>query len=211
VKLGNAKWVNSQLGKKGNAGCSARELPKVDAKNRYNDWERLKRWYARTVCSEAQLNEKMTLIWHELFATSNDTVGVAYLMEKQEAMLRKYALSNFRTLLVNITTDQAMMIMLDNDPNSGTLTDDDGNPILPNRNYAREFLQLFSLGPVLLSMDGTPIVDGAGVPLPAYTEEDVNDVARALTGWEVDWHKERFAKAYFLPEDHHVGPRNILG
>ena len=60
-------------------------------------------------------------------------------------------------------------------------------------------------------MDGTPIVDGAGIPLPTYTEEDVNDVARALTGWEVDWHKERFLKSYFIPEDHHVGPRNILG
>jgi uncharacterized protein (DUF1800 family) len=104
-----------------------------------------------------------------------------------------------------------MLIFLDNDPNSGTLTDEDGNPILPNRNYAREFLQLFTLGPVLLNMDGTPIVDGDSIPIPAYTEEDVNEVARALTGWEVDWHKERFAKARFVPEDHHVGPRNILG
>jgi len=64
-------------------------------------------------------------------------------------MLRKNALGNFRTLLTNIITDQAMLIFLDNDP--------------------------------------------------------------ALTGWETDWRNERFAKAVFLPEDHHVGPRNILG
>jgi uncharacterized protein (DUF1800 family) len=210
VKMGPTRWVDYQLARRGDAGCGGR-LPRVDPKDKYDDWSRLKRWYARTVCADAQLNEKMTLIWHELFATSNDTVGVAYLMEKQEAMLRRNALTNFRTLLLNITTDQAMMIMLDNDPNSGTLTDDDGNPILPNRNYAREFLQLFTLGPVLLSMDGTPIVDAAGVPLPTYTEEDVNDVARAFTGWEVDWRKERFLKSYFVPEDHHVGPRSILG
>jgi len=132
-------------------------------------------------------------------------------MEKQEAMFRANALGNFRTLLNNIITDQAMMIMLDNDPNSGTLTDDDGNPILPNSNFSREFLQLFTLGPVLLNLDGTPIVDGAGIPLPTYTEDDVNEVARALTGWEVDWRKERFLKSFFIPGDHHVGPRNILG
>jgi uncharacterized protein (DUF1800 family) len=209
VKLGHTRWVDYQLAKKGNGGCG--KLPSVPRKEIYNDWVRLKRWYARTVCTDAQLNEKMTLIWHELFATSNEKVGLALLMEKQEAMLRKYALTNFRTLLQNITTDQAMMIFLDNDPNSGTIEDSSGKLILPNRNYAREFLQLFTLGPVLLNMDGTPIVDGAGVPLPTYTEEDVNEVARALTGWEVDWRKKRFAKALFLPEDHHVGPRSILG
>jgi uncharacterized protein (DUF1800 family) len=209
VRMGPARWVDSQLQKKGDAGC--RGLPRVGAKDIYNDWERLKRWYARTTCRSAQLNEKMTLIWHELFATSNEKVGVALLMEKQEDMLRKNALGNFRNLLLNITKDQAMLIFLDNDPNSGTLEDDDGNLILPNRNYSREFLQLFTLGPVLLNTDGTVIVDGAGLPLPTYTEEDVNEVARALTGWEVDWRNERFRKALFLPEDHHVGTRNILG
>jgi uncharacterized protein (DUF1800 family) len=210
VAMGTTRWVDLQLARRGTSGCGS-TLPKIDAKNKYNDWDRLKRWYARMVCADSQLNEKMTLIWHELFATTNDTVGVAFLMEKQEAMLRTAALSNFRKLLQNIVTDQAMMIMLDNDPNSGTLTDDDGNFILPNRNFAREFLQLFTLGPVLLNMDGTPIVDGAGIPLPTYTEEDINEVARALTGWNVDWRKERFLKSYFVPDDHHVGPRNILG
>ena len=210
AKIGPRKWVDSQLSRKGESGCSGR-LPKVDAKDIYNDWDRLKRWYARSVCANAQLSEKMTLIWHELFATSNEKVELALLMEKQEAMLRKNALGNFRALLTNIVTDQAMLIFLDNDPNSGTLEDDDGNLILPNRNFAREFLQLFTLGPVLLNVDGTLIVDGAGIPIPTYTEEDVNEVARALTGWETDWRNERFAKAVFLPEDHHVGPRNILG
>lgn len=208
VRMGPTKWVDWQLGLRGNPGCAGR-LPRVNARDKYNDWERLKRWYARTVCAQDQLNEKMTLIWHELFATSNEKVGVALLMEKQEAMFRKYALTNFRTLLMNITTDQAMMIFLDNDPNSGTLRDDEGNKISPNRNYAREFQQLFTLGPVLLNMDGTPIVDGNGIPIPTYTEDEVNDVARALTGWEVDW--RTFAKAKFIPGDHDPDPKTILG
>ncbi|HVQ28705.1 MAG TPA: DUF1800 domain-containing protein [Vicinamibacteria bacterium] len=208
VRMGPTRWVDWQLGLRGNPGCAGK-LPRVNAKNIYNDWERLKRWYARTVCAQDQLNEKMTLIWHELFATSNEKVGVALLMDKQEVMLRRYALTNFRNLLLNITTDQAMMVFLDNDPNSGTLRDENGNKILPNRNYAREFQQLFSVGPVLLNMDGTPIVDGSGIPVPTYTEEEVNDMARALTGWEVDWRK--FTKAKFIPGDHDPDPKTILG
>ena len=208
VKMGPTRWVDWQLALRGNPGCAGR-LPRVNAKDKYNDWERLKRWYARTVCAQDQLNERMTLIWHQLFATSNEKVEVALLMEKQEAMFRRYALTNFRNLLLNITTDQAMMIFLDNDPNSGTLVDDDGNKISPNRNYAREFQQLFTLGPVLLNMDGTPIVDGNGVPLPTYTEAEVNDMARALTGWEVDW--KRFTVAKFVPGQHDPDPKTILG
>ena len=208
VKMGPTRWVDWQLAVRGNPGCAGR-LPRVNPKDKYNDWERLKRWYAREVCAGDQLNEKMTLIWHELFATSNEKVGVALLMEKQEAMLRRYALTNFRTLLHNITIDQAMMIFLDNDPNSGTLLDDNGKKIPPNRNYAREFQQLFSLGPVLLNMDGTPIVDGNNIPLPTYTEAEVTDMARALTGWEVDWKFFRAAK--FIPGHHDPDPKTILG
>src|SRR5262249_10783282 len=189
------------------AVCLAR-LPRQTA-NRYDDWVRLKRWYARMVCTRAQLRERTTLAWHELFATSNEKVGVALLMERQEQMFRRLAFTNFRSLLVAITTDQAMLVFLDNDPNSGTLLDEDGNKIPPNRNYAREFLQLFTLGPVLLNLDGTPIRDAQGVPLPTYTEEDVNEVARALTGWEVTWRP--FAAARFVPPSHDSGPKTILG
>jgi uncharacterized protein (DUF1800 family) len=206
TRLGYPRWVNYQLGPIYDGTCIAR-LPRPTL-NKYDDWTRLKRWYARMVCTRRQLNERMTLAWHELFATSNEKVGVALLMEKQEVMLRRLALTNFRSLLLAITTDQAMLVFLDNDPNR-TLFDEEGNMIPPNRNYAREFLQLFTLGPVLLNMDGTPIRDAQGIPLPTYTEEDVNEVARALTGWEVDWRTFRFAR--FIPSSHDPGPKTILG
>src|SRR5262249_53391555 len=78
TRFGYARWVNYQLGPINDAVCVAR-LPRPTA-NRYDDWVRLKRWYARMVCTRAQLRERTTLAWHELFATSNEKVGVALLM-----------------------------------------------------------------------------------------------------------------------------------
>jgi uncharacterized protein (DUF1800 family) len=104
-----------------------------------------------------------------------------------------------------------MLVFLDNDGNDGNAFDDDGNRILPNANYAREFLQLFTIGPVALNLDGTPVLDASGAAVPNYTEQDVKEVARALTGWHVDWHRERFKAAYFDPEEHDSGPKTILG
>jgi uncharacterized protein (DUF1800 family) len=152
----------------------------------------------------------MTLIWHEHFATSNEKVGVGLLMEKHEILLRKYALRRFPDMLKGITKDQAMLIWLDNDGNYAANCRD-SDAALPNANYARELLQLFSTGPVQLNMDGTPVTDVNGVPLPAYTEQDVKEVALALSGWRVDWHRERFRAAFFDPEWHCTREKTVLG
>jgi uncharacterized protein (DUF1800 family) len=132
-------------------------------------------------------------------------------MHKQEDLLRRYALRRFRDLVVNITRDQAMLLWLDNDYNDGNAEDEDGNPVLPNTNYAREFLQLFTIGPSLLNMDGTVETDGHGVPLPAYTEDDVKAVARAFTGWRVDWRRELYRYSIFEPSMHDSSPKTVLG
>jgi hypothetical protein len=211
LRMGRARYIDWQLNYPGiNDGAALARLPRPP-RDKYDDPGWQARWYARMVYSRRQLLERMTLIWHEHFATSNEKVGVAYLMHKQEDVLRRFALRNFRDLLVNVTRDQAMLIFLDNDPNNGNAVDDDGNPILPNANYAREFLQLFAIGPVQLNLDGTPILDGNGLPLPNYTEQDVREVARALTGWYVDWHRERFRFALFDPDYHDSRPKTILG
>ncbi len=175
----------------------------------YEYYDRIRRWYGRMVFSKRQLQEKMTLFWHEHFATSNDKVGIALLMGLQEDTLRANALGRFRDLLRVMTVDQAMLRWLDNDYNSGTALDDDGNPIPPNENYARELLQLFALGPNLLKLNGTPVLDATGKPVPAYSEKDVRHVARALTGWHVDY--DEYAKAVFDPDLHDSGAKTILG
>jgi uncharacterized protein (DUF1800 family) len=113
-------------------------------------------WLNRIVHGPDPLLEKLTLFWHGHFATSNKKVESVALMDGQNETLRSHALGGFATLLTRIIVDPAMLVWLD----GGTSKKDK-----PNENFAREFLELFTLG--------------AG----NFTERDVRDAARAFTGW----------------------------
>ncbi len=89
-------------------------------------------------------------------------------------MLGVHAFGNFRTLLRDVTLHPAMGVYLDM---LGSTVD------APNENYARELLQLFSVGTVMLNDDGTPKGDGSGNLIPTYTEAQVQGFAKAFTGW----------------------------
>jgi len=115
-------------------------------------------WLDRMLRTHRPLTEKMTLFWHGHFATSIRKVP-AVLMVEQIDFLRTNALGNFRTLLMGISKDPAMLVWLDNRAN---------NKLHPNENYAREVMELFALG------------------LGNYTEDDVRSAARAFTGWTID-------------------------
>jgi uncharacterized protein (DUF1800 family) len=119
-------------------------------------------WLDRMVRSNQQLVERMTLIWHDWFATSNEGVGSAKLMIDQNELFRQNALGSFRDLVLGVTQDPAMLIWLNGIENRRNS---------PNENYARELMELFTLGA------------GRG----AYTEDDVRQLALALTGWRADW------------------------
>ena len=118
-------------------------------------------WLDRMVRSNQQLVERMTLIWHDWFATSNAGVGSQKWMLTQNGLFRKRALGNFESLLIAVTHDPAMLIWLNGRDNTKWS---------PNENYARELMEIFTLGA------------GSG-----YTEDDVREQARALTGWRNDW------------------------
>jgi uncharacterized protein (DUF1800 family) len=119
-------------------------------------------WLDRMVRSDQQLVERMTLIWHDWFATSNDKVGDQQLMLNQNETIRRNALGSFHDLIVALTPDPAMLIWLDGIENHAAD---------PNENFAREVMELFTLG----------------ADRGAYTERDVRELARALTGFTVDW------------------------
>jgi hypothetical protein len=136
-------------------------------------------WLYRMLHSPHPLRERMTLFWHNHFATSNAKVNDLRLMQEQNETLRRHALGHFDEMLQAMTRDPAMLVWLDSQTNKkGT----------PNENYAREIMELFSLG-----------VDN-------YTERDIQEAARALTGWEV-----REGKAVFDPAQHDEGVKTILG
>jgi uncharacterized protein (DUF1800 family) len=122
-------------------------------------------WLDRMVRTRRPLVERMTLVWHDWFATSRDGVGPARLMLRQNNLFRQHALGSFATLLADVTRDPAMLLWL-----SGT----DNTKDSPNENYARELMELFTIG-----------ANHGG-----YTERDVREQARALTGWRNDWNDD---------------------
>ncbi len=143
-------------------------------------------WLDRMVRSNRPLVERMTLVWHDWFATSNDGVGSQALMLRQNRLFRRYALGNFRFLVHSITADPAMLLWL-----SGV----DNEKGRPNENFARELMELFTLG------------EGNG-----YTEHDVREQARSLTGFRYEWKRNRGPTSFrFDRRRHDGGLKTVFG
>jgi uncharacterized protein (DUF1800 family) len=122
-----------------------------------SDGERLKAWWLyRVLYDPDPLREKLTLFWHGHFATSIRKVGSVGRMLGQNELLRRHALGNFAGFLTDMVCDPAMLVWLDGASSRRER---------PNENFAREFLELFTLGP------------------GHYTEADIRQAARAFTGW----------------------------
>jgi hypothetical protein len=136
-------------------------------------------WVYRMAFSPHPLREKLTLFWHNHFATSVAKVKRSTLMLKQNQLLRRHALGKFRPFLLEMSKDPAMLIWLDGNANVKSH---------PNENYARELLELFSLG------------------VGNYTEPDIREAARAFTGWHIAG-----TEYLFNPAQHDDGDKTILG
>ncbi|HXY80679.1 MAG TPA: DUF1800 domain-containing protein [Gaiellaceae bacterium] len=143
-------------------------------------------WLDRMVRTSRPLVERMALVWHDWFATSNQGVGSQRLMIDQNDTFRTYGLGSFHDLLVRVTKDPAMLLWLNGTDNSKTS---------PNENYGREMMELFTLGA------------GRG-----YGENDVRQNARALTGFRNDW-KPNVGDVNFRydPRYHDPGVKKIFG
>ena len=157
-------------------------------------------WLYRMATTSAPLQEKMALFWHSVFATGY-TGKVVYgkVLMDQIRMFRRYGLGGFKTLLIELSRDPAMIAWLDNlDNHNGAI----------NENYGRELLELFSMG------------------VGNYTEEDIKECARAFTGWTIGnadymslrarrdsiWPYGRIAWHFeYRPEDHDDGEKTFLG
>jgi uncharacterized protein (DUF1800 family) len=125
------------------------------------------------------LREKLTLFWHDHFATSDAKVKSAALMFRQNCLLREHALGKFGPFLLAVSKDPAMLYWLDSNRNVKGA---------PNENYARELMELFSLG------------------VGNYAEKDIKEAARAFTGWHTDG--GRFT---FDASQHDNGTKTVLG
>jgi uncharacterized protein (DUF1800 family) len=149
----------------------------------------LQRWFLhRMVHTARPLEEKMTYFWNQLFTTSFAKVNDATLMLNQNQTQRRLAVARFDELVLAMTKDPAMLIWLDNATSTKNR---------PNENYARELMELFTMG------------EGRG-----YTETDVKEVARALTGWTITRPPGTPASQYtffFNAGQHDFGTKTVLG
>src|SRR5947208_9700607 len=142
----------------------------------------LRRWWLeRMVTSPAPLLEKMTLFWHGHFATSVQKVRDGYWMWLQNDTLRRNALGNFATLTKKMSRDPAMMIYLDLRKSRKEH---------PNENWARELMELFTIG------------------IGNYTEQDIREAARAFTGYQLNLNTQQFR---FEPSEHDGSSKTFMG
>jgi len=143
-------------------------------------------WLDRMVRTTRPLVERMALVWHDWFATSNETVGSQKLMLQQNELFRQIGLGSFKGLAMRVTVNPAMLLYL-NGLNSAKGA--------PNENYARELMELFTLGA------------GSG-----YTERDVREQARALTGWTARYRNGAgWVDFHFRRESHDDAMKVVFG
>ncbi|HEU0022738.1 MAG TPA: DUF1800 domain-containing protein [Dehalococcoidia bacterium] len=156
-------------------------------------------WLYRIINTNAPLEEKMSLFWHGLFATAYGKLNHAKAVVNQTNIFRRHGLGRFRTLLIELSRDPAMIFWLDNKDNRRKA---------PNENYGRELLELFTMG------------------IGNYTEDDVQACARAFTGWTIVNAEYMSARAsrdsvwphgrldwqfIYCPEDHDDSLKTFLG
>jgi len=134
-------------------------------------------WIDKMAVTQAQLRERMTYFWHNHFATH---VKISWLMQEQNNTLRRHALGSFREMLHAIAKDPAMLIYLNNQQNTKKA---------PNENFARELMELFTLG------EGN------------YTEKDIKESARAFTGWKTN----KRGQYQFVKKQHDFGAKEFMG
>ncbi|MFO0879638.1 MAG: DUF1800 domain-containing protein [Gemmataceae bacterium] len=167
--------------------------------------ESLKAWWLdHMIHTDAPLRELMTLFWHGHFTTASSKIGslAPQALYQQNQTWRRHALGNFRAFLHDVTLDPAMLVYLDLE---------DSSREHPNENYARELLELFALG------------------VGNYSERDILELARALTGWTLDAPPEAVRLdrpsdptkprsmlrdglvPRFLPDRHDDGVKTVLG
>ncbi|MCK6461221.1 MAG: DUF1800 domain-containing protein, partial [Planctomycetes bacterium] len=162
---------------------SPEERQQVQREHRQQDamqLARVREWWMQTMIrTRWPLRERMVLFWHGHFTSGYRDVRNSYHMYVQNTLFRRHAAGSFRALLHEISKDPAMLEYLDNNRNRKEH---------PNENYAREVMELFTLG------------------VGNYTEEDIKELARGLTGWTFEGNRFSFEQ-----RSHDAGEKGFLG
>jgi uncharacterized protein (DUF1800 family) len=153
-------------------------------------------WVDQMIRTPNPLVERMTFYWHRHFANSRMTVSPPQLLATQNSLFRSYAdlsgkpTADFKSLANDVSTDPSMLRYLTGESNVAGA---------PNENFARELMELFSLGPI----------NDAGAP--NYSENDVQQLAKALTGWQINDANPNAVSSFFTTARWYAGPKAAFG
>ena len=160
----------------------------TEEKNQYESqnlsrMESLRAWWCSLMKNDSlSLVEKMTFFWHGHITSEGKEVLIPQLIYHQNQMLRSFALGNFKEMMKRVNSDAAMLRYLGGDINVKGK---------PNENYGRELMELYTIG------------------LDNYTEQDIKENARVLTGWRVN--EFQSLESYFDPNLHDSGNKTVMG
>ncbi len=155
-------------------GCPTGSLPTC-GRDHYTMYPLQIQFFQNALTRPDQLRQRVAFAFHQLipvsgFDLNNQPAWVAPTLQ----VFDRNAFGNFRTILMDVTLNAGM----------GEYLNMRGNTrVNPNENYAREVMQLFSVGVDLLNQDGTPVLDAQGNHVPTYTQADITNFARVFTGW----------------------------
>lgn len=157
-----------------NQGCPSGSSPDC-ARDNYSMYPVQKTFFTNSLARNDQLRMRVAFALHQIVVVSAASeVNRPSWMTVYLQALDRGAFGNYRTLLQDITLSPAMGEYLDMRLSTRTS---------PNENFAREILQLFTVGVNELNLDGTPKLDSQGIPIPAYTQTHVNEFTKIFTGW----------------------------
>ncbi|MFO1401827.1 MAG: DUF1800 family protein [Steroidobacteraceae bacterium] len=178
VRLGYGGWIDAQL-----AVPATRQLALLRALPQPNTQaERQSAWFATVLDGRDQLRQRMALALGEIFVVSEASGLNQYpqALAYYHDLLADDAFGNFRRLMEDVTLSPEMGYYLSM---LGNRRSDAAHHIRPDENYARELMQLFTIGLVQLNPDGSVKTDGGGQPIPTYDQPVVEGFAQVYTGW----------------------------
>jgi len=164
--------ANQQTNCNGNAADG--ELYPNCARDTYTQYQPQTWFFKEAFYGDAQLRHRIAWTLGQIWVTSGNDIQQGRHMVEWHKVLSKHAFGNYRSMMKEMTLNPTM---------GEYLNMRESTRLAPNENYAREIMQLFTIGLFMLNPDGTLQHDGLGNPIPTYSQDEVNALTRVLTGW----------------------------
>jgi uncharacterized protein (DUF1800 family) len=212
MQLGFEDWLTEQK----NLTNSNYSMPTPNGDIPVSDMQA--EFFSNAMNAPDQLRQRVAFSLHKIMVVSAVEIEDTHYLVPYHRVLLKNSLGNLKTLLKEMTLDVAMGEYLDMVNNNKA---DPAKGLEPNENYAREVMQLFTLGTTFLRADGSPLRDPNGIPYPAYTEDDVLQLSKVFTGWTYppgkgtganNQNKRNYGAPMVAVESNHdTGAKRVLG